>query len=269
MEQKWLFGAIVVLLMVLSGTFGYVLANGNNQKSYFSNDPSNTQSSYNSQNTSLNSSNIGEHTLSVTGVGSAEGKPDSVQMRFGVITEVSKDVGADEAVNRNSAEMNQVIESLKEEGIREKDIETSSFNLSFRRDYTKHRERSEIIGYKVTHMLSVKTQDTSIVGNLIDVAVDSGANNVGSIVFTFSEDRSDELEALARERAGEDASNKAEGIANSLGVEVTGVYNVAEERYQPHRTYDEAELAQGDSTSIVPPSSLEKAVTLNVIFKIE
>lgn len=266
MEQKWLVGIVVVLLVALSGTFGYVLADRGNQNSLLNNNNNNNSS--NSQYTSLNSNNSGDHTLSVTGIGSAEGKPNSARMQVGVVTEVSEDVGAEEAVRRNSVAINEVIESLKEEGVSEDDIETSSFDLSVRRDYIESRKRSEIIGYRVTHMLSVTTPDTNVVGKLIDVAVDSGANEIGSIVFTFSEERSDELEVLARERAAEDARNKAEAIANSLGVEITGVLKVSE-GYQPYRAYDEAKVAEGGSTTIMPPSSLEKVISLNVVFTIE
>lgn len=267
MKQKWLVGIIVVLLIAMSGTFGYILAGRDNQDNLFSSNSSGFQLTPSSQNMSLNSSNSGEHTLNVTGVGFAEGKPDSVQMQVGVITEVSKDVGADEAVKRNSTAINQVIESLKEEGISEDDIETSRFDLSVRRDYIKYRKRSEIIGYRVTHMLKVTTSDSDTVGRLIDIAVDSGANEIGSIVFTFSEEKSDELEVLARERAAEDAKHRAEAIADSLGAEITGVYKVSE-GYQSYPRWDKAKLGEGGSTAIMPPSSLKKVIDLNVVFTI-
>lgn len=266
MERKLLYGVIVVLSIALSGVSGYAIASGKNTENLSNDLPYNSDL----QNADLNFSETGNNlnTINVTGTGIAEGKPDSVEMEIGVITEVSKDVGADEATERNSSSINEVIESLKEEGVEEEDIETSRYNLSVQREYKDRGEdRREITGYRVVHTLSIETSDTEKAGKLIDIAVDSGANEVGGIQFIFSEEKAGEIETNARGKAAEDARDKAEVIADSLGVEIIGVSEVTE-GYQTYPRYDGIDAAEDRSTSIAAPDSLEKRISLDVVFVI-
>jgi uncharacterized protein len=70
--------------------------------------------------------------------------------------------------------------------------------------------------YILTQMVQVRIADIDMVGEVIDTALDSGANRVSNIRFEV-EDRQDAIEQ-ARELAVEEARAKAEHLAELTGV---------------------------------------------------
>ena len=65
--------------------------------------------------------------ISVTGEGKAYSKPDIAMINLGMHSEALK---SQDAVDKNNTIMNNVINSVKDLGIEEKDIKTTSYNLS-------------------------------------------------------------------------------------------------------------------------------------------
>jgi len=205
-------------------------------------------------------------TIAVTGMGRASAKPNQAQLRLGAR---SQETTATETLAKNAESMNKVIGALKGMGIPEKDIETSYFSLYPR--YSTYGET--LIGFEATHMLSVTTTSLDKVGEIIDGAVEAGANSVGGVYFTFTEDKFQELNEQARQGAVEDAKAKAETIATSLAVKIIGVASATEETgYYPspyYYPYDIAVIGASPPTPIMPPTEVEVTVTIRVTYIIE
>lgn len=72
--------------------------------------------------------------------------------------------------------------------------------------------------FRIVQMLQVRVSDIDSAGEVIDTALDSGANRVAGVSFE-AEDRDDAIRE-ARELAVEDARQKAEHLAELTGVEV-------------------------------------------------
>jgi uncharacterized protein YggE len=70
--------------------------------------------------------------------------------------------------------------------------------------------------YTLVQLVEVRITDIEMVGDVIDTALDAGANRVGSISFEV-EDRQGAIEQ-AREQAVDEARNKAEHLAELTGV---------------------------------------------------
>jgi len=196
-------------------------------------------------------------TIVVTGLGSASAKPDQAELRLGVST---KGATATEALTKNAESMGRIMEKIKAMEMVE-EIETSRFSL--RPDYSRMVEKLE--GLIVDHVFRVTTTDLDKVGEIIDKAVETGANKVEMINYTFKRDTLEELSKRARQKAMSDAKAKAETIADSLGVEIVGISNAIEDTY-PYTKGAPPPLASGVSPMIAPPTEKEIVVQIKVTF---
>ena len=207
-------------------------------------------------------------TIAVTGWGRASAKPNQAKLSLGVM---SQETTATEALAKNSESMNNVIEALKASGIPEEDIETSGFSIYPR--YSSYGET--LIGFEVNHMLKITTTKLDGVGEIIDRAVEAGANRVQMVYFTFTEDKLNELRELARQGAVEDAKVRAETIADSLEIKIIGVAGATEETgYYPSPYYYEYSLYVPAApipapSPIMPPTEVEVTVMIRVTYIIE
>lgn len=166
--------------------------------------------------------------FSVTGSGTVYAKADIANITVGLETEV-KDTAA-EATTENTDKMNDIISAVKELGIEEKDIKTTSYRLSPSYEWTEDRGR-ELIGYQVSQSVTLKVRDLEKIGDIITETTARGANQVGNINFTIDDEY--ELKNKARELAIEKAKEKAQMIAEQSGMKLGEIKGVNENSYQP------------------------------------
>lgn len=165
------------------------------------------------------------YNIKVEGDGSVKAVPDMVKIEIGVETQ-NENLKIAQKENTNIT--NDVIYSLKEMDIDEKDIQTISYTVEKMYDYV----RGERIfkGYKVVNRLIVTVHDVTIVGAVIDTAVEKGANMIGNIEFQLS-NISDYYER-ALSLAVEDSVSKAKNIGYTLGIDVNNIpIKILEEKY--------------------------------------
>lgn len=164
----------------------------------------------------------GEMTISVSGEGEVLALPDIGQFSFSV-----RAAGADAVeAQENSAEaINAILAYLEEEGVDEKDIKTQNYNLNPKYRYEERVCAFEgycppgervIDGYEVHQSVSVKVRDLDNAGVLISGAGENGATNISSLQFTIDDESALQAEARAKAIAG--AKEKAEVLANDLGM---------------------------------------------------
>jgi len=84
------------------------------------------------------------------------------------------------------------------------------------------------------------------VGEVIDVAIDAGADEVQRIEFGLSEEREREVRETAIENAMANAEGDATVLADSSGLELAGAYSVstANAGVTPYRVSDAAVMAE-------------------------
>lgn len=213
-------------------------------------------------------SNNGNATISVSGRGIVSEDPNQVEIRLGVETE---DKNVSKALANNSLRMNATMEALKTLGISEDEIETSRFNIYTIRDY--EHKPVEIVGYRVTNEIMVKTGDLDKTGEIIRAAIDAGANNVREVVFGLDETKEKESKYAAINEACEDAKGKAGVIATGFGLNITRVMEIKESSVYvtPYRAgggYDE--YAMPIPAPVLPPiepGEIEVSATINVVYE--
>jgi len=203
-----------------------------------------------------------QKTISLTGAGTASATADEATIRMGV--EVTKDSAA-EAISDNAESMAGVIDALLLHGISEDDIQTTSYSVYPQYDWTE--DGRVLLGYTVTNMVQVTVKDLDIVGDVIDAAGSAGANRMDGISFGLSDAKMQELKNTAYVLALGDATDKADLIAETLGLTISGVQSVTENSYVPARTYVEIAEMGGDmamSRAPTPIISGDLSVSVNV-----
>jgi uncharacterized protein YggE len=201
-----------------------------------------------------------QKTISLTGSGSASAQADQATVDLGVqITAES----AKEAIGENADNMSAVIAAIKALGVSEDDIVTTSYSVYPQYDYTDSGRVFK--GYTVTNLVQITVKDLDKVGDVIDAAAAAGANQINGISFGLSDAKREELKSNAYITALTDAQDKAEIIASTLGLSISGVQSVTENSYVPVMSYSVAEgVDMAKSYAPTPVLSGELAVTVNV-----
>lgn len=168
-----------------------------------------------------------QNTISVSGEGKVTAAPDVAQVSIGLTTDKAT---VAEAQKENSTKMNEIVAALKTLGIADKDMQTSDYNI-----YPKYEWRqsgtSVLVGYTVTQNLAVKIRDTKKISNVLQVAGEKGANQIGSLSFII--DQPDALKDDARAKAIDNAQLKAKALAKQLGVRLGRIVSFNESSQVP------------------------------------
>lgn len=149
---------------------------------------------------------VEQDTIRTTGSGAVETDPD--RATFTVSVEAHDRDDASAVVDDLSEQADELLAALLEYGVDEDDVTTTRYDLS---------ESSRRNRYEGEHRYRVEVDDPDAVGEVIDVAVDAGADSVGRVQFTLSEQRREELYDDAVEEAVEDAREEAEMYSSAAG----------------------------------------------------
>jgi uncharacterized protein YggE len=213
----------------------------------------------------------------VSATGEADGEPDLAVLSVGV--EATGDA-AGTVRNDLSTAAEDLREALLDAGLDEDDVTTSNYSIRDRLDRRAMEEdgvrpRSdddldEYRYYQGVHTYSVEVSEIDRVGEIIDVAVDAGADNVGRVTFTLSDGRRSDLRETALDRALETAREEAEHIASEVGASITevtvvdaaeGHVDTVSREYLADAAATATPVAEGASTSVEPG---DVTVTANV-----
>jgi uncharacterized protein YggE len=162
-------------------------------------------------------------TIIVTGVGEASAAPDMAVLNLGVDADGET---AAEALQKNSAQMDATIKSLRDAGVDKKDIQTSGLNVSAKYDYSRDNAPPRLVGYQASNRVSVNLRNLDKAGAVIDKAVSVGANRLDSISFAFNDPKP--ITNAARKDAVADARSKAELYADAAGVKLGQVIQISD-----------------------------------------
>lgn len=197
------------------------------------------------------------YNIKVEGNGSVIIDPDLATITFGIITE---DEDLQKAQIENQQRANTVLKALMGIGIKRDDIQTIDYRVEKIYEYIEGERVFK--GYKVINRFRVTVRDVENVGEVIDVAVNNGANEVSNISFSLSQPNIHYRKALSM--AVSNAVTKALQIGRTLGVKVNPTpLRLIEESYEsdyiPRQpTY----RAPEEETPILPQDVIIKAKVL-------
>ncbi len=218
----------------------------------------------------MNSSGFSsQNTISVSGTSTIKAMPDIIGVYFNVDTQGAT---SSEAADKNSEIVDSLTNSLISKGFEREDIKTQSYSVYPEYDYK--TGTGKITGYRATHSLRVElsADDSEKIGDVLDSGVDSGAG-ISYINFELSQENQNKYKGEAMKLAAQDATSKAEGIAEGLDKKLGKLVSVSVDSYDyiPWLARDfagaTAAEAKQEATSIVP-SEQEVSARVTAVFKI-
>jgi uncharacterized protein len=210
--------------------------------------------------------------FTVSGEGKAVAIPDQATVNAGITVQATTVAEAQNKVNQTA---DKIIKDLKQLGLSDKDIKTT--NYSVYPNYGTSRtmgtsgsagspialpmmepaippvpvtiEQQQIVGYTVTQNLEIKVKPIEKANKVVDAVTADGANQVGDVNFTFSDNLSKSLEQQATEQAVNDAKQNAQSLANISGIHLGKIVNVVKNSNQPRPLMMAAGMAKTDQAS--------------------
>lgn len=194
-----------------------------------------------------------QRTINVSGVGIVTAVPDVLRATIGV---ESENANLSEALAENNNRMTAVLAKLTELGVEDKDIQTSNFFISERRD-----RDGNITGFFVNNNVNVTLRNLDTAGTILDEVIQAGANRVNGIQLAISD--TTELLSQARALAVEDAQAKAKEFTDAAGMFLGNPITISEAGgFQGGNA--RVAVAEATADFSIPISAGESAVTVNV-----
>jgi uncharacterized protein YggE len=205
--------------------------------------------------------------ISVSGTGSAFGAPDVALLQMGVsVLKPSVEDAREEAASA----MQDVLNSMKDNGIDDEDIQTTRFSVQAEYDYEDGTQ--DLRGFRVTNIVTAKLRDIDKASDVLDDAIEAGGDLVEVQSVEFTIDDPDELRQEARREAVEDARQKAETLADLAGVSMGRPLSITEsEGYLPVYYRGEAEAAVPAPAEPTPieVGELEVSIDVQIVYAID
>lgn len=158
-----------------------------------------------------------------TGEGLVQAVPDRAWI---TITAESRAGNPREAQRRNVEAMTPVIDKLRAAGIPADAIRTVGYDLQQEWDFVNNKRVSR--GYVARNTIDVRVDNIERVGELLEMAVGSGATSVGGIRFDLKDRAKLEREALRLAVA--EAHGDADAAAAAAGLTIARVLRIDAER---------------------------------------
>lgn len=159
--------------------------------------------------------------ITVTGEARKSVVPDVAEITVGVQTNPLPTAQA--ALSELTGAFQKVVEAVKGISIPEKDIKTTNFSLSPTYDYADGRQA--LRGFTASEQIVVTIRDLDKVGDVIEQATKTGANQVGGVNFTVSDEVA--VRSQVEEDAIKQARDKAQRLAKALGASLGDVKRYA------------------------------------------
>lgn len=160
----------------------------------------------------------------VNGRGQLDVEPDIATLSMGVEARAASVADARQSA---AAAMEEVLDTVKNQGVEEDDVETTSFRIQPQITYREIRtqdggrtNKQEITGYIVTNQVQITIRDLENVGTVVDAAAGAAGDLVRINHIGFSVEDPSQYGEQLRRRAAEDAKAKAQIYADAMGVQL-------------------------------------------------
>jgi len=165
-------------------------------------------------------------TITVVGEGKVSLEPDIAIINVGAEARAKTVSEAKAEVDNQMAEITSALQSA---GVAEEDIQTSSYYIRYMREPIPLGEGPALEiqeEYSVSNMVRVTVRQVGRAGDMLDTAVQAGANQVFGVTFTVSDEST--WKSQARTSAMTDAKSRAQELANLADIGLGEVISVSE-----------------------------------------
>ncbi|AYV21774.1 oxidative stress defense protein [Vibrio mediterranei] len=158
--------------------------------------------------------------ISTTGYGEIEATPDMAEFSVRV---VQSQMNADQAKQGVDSVVDKFLSGLMSEGIEKKDIQSSNLYLSPQYHYPE-KGKPELVGYRASRTVTVQVMDLENLNNYLDLALESGINQVDNIQLKVKDQG--QYQEAARMAAIKDAQSKAASLAKGFDQNLGKVWRI-------------------------------------------
>ena len=214
-----------------------------------------------------------ERTITVSKSGKVSGAPDMAVIRAAI-----EATGDDQTAVRDelSRRAERLIEALQDAGVDAEAITTDRFGIRQRTDRQPVEPTDDPEGdggteepaYIGTHAFRIEVDDADAAGDIVDTAVEAGADDIGRIGYTLSEERQAELREEALQSALAAARTEAEFVAGEVDASVGDVVTVDTDQDRISPVYETTEDDGGRSTTLQPDDVTVRA-TATVSYRLD
>jgi uncharacterized protein len=183
--------------------------------------------------------------LIVTGSGLVAATPDQATVRLGILRQANVAQTAQEQAN---ALANEILSAILKIGIPAPQIKTSRLTLSpvYAPRTSESRDAPRIVAYNAVNSISIRLDNLSLIGPVIDAGLKAGANQLEGVQFALRDDLPQREEAL--KKAVNEARRKASAMAEAMNVELHEVLEISE------GTSSNGEIVGYAKVATTPPS---------------
>ena len=206
--------------------------------------------------------------ITVSGEGKATGQPDIAILSLGIST-LRPTVA--EARNEAASTMQKVIDSVKGNGVAEKDIQSAQYSIYPEYDYSIVASQ-KLLGYRITNTVTIKVRDIDKTSDVLDGATAAGGDLTQVQGISFTIDEPDALRDQAREDAVNDAKARAQRLADTAGVKLGDPISITEGSVSlpvPMKSIALDSRGAAEQATPIQPGELDIDLTVQVVFAIE
>ena len=189
--------------------------------------------------------------MEVTGQAKVAETPDRVYIDIGVSTQAQK---SEDAASQNATRLSAVLAAVKHAAGAGAQLTTTEYSISPNYNYPRNGGTPTVVGYTVSNVVQVRLDDLRRVGRVIDVATQSGSNNVQNIRFSLRDERAPRSEALRE--AALNARQDADALAGALDLRVVRVLSVDEQSPGVEPVYPRGRLF-AQALAVAAPTPVE------------
>ncbi len=211
-------------------------------------------------------------TIQVSGEGKLDTRPDIATITASVITR-----GADAAKVQQdgTTKMNSVIAFVKAQGVKEQDIQTTSYNVYPTNRWDPKSGEQILTGYEASQSITIKVRgidkSTDKVNAIAGGIVPAGANQVSGVQYMI--ENPEVQRAAARAQAFDNAAMKAREMAKQNGVRIARVITFSESNSYGGPIYYDRAMVAGKAGEVAPmptiePGTEEVRVSVSVTYEI-
>jgi uncharacterized protein len=207
--------------------------------------------------------------LVVTGNGQVMATPDEANVRLGIVRQAP---AAQAAQDQANAVAQQILNEIRKLGVTPEKIQTARLVLSpvYAPRSPESRDAPRIVAYNASNTVTVRLEDLSFVGPVIDAGLKAGANQLEGVQFGLRNELPSRQQAL--KQAVNEARGKAEAMAEALRVNLGEVLEVSEggsisPRFEALNGRVFA-AAQADVATPVSPGQIDVSATVTIRYRI-
>lgn len=206
-------------------------------------------------------------TITVSGVGEVKADPDSALVQFGI---ENKAVTAKEAQEANNAVMAKIIDELVRMGIKKEDIQTEYFSLYPEYNYDRENGTQTLVGYRAVNEVRVQVKDIASLGEVIDAAINAGANRIQNVTYGIQDDTEFSHEAM--KLAIQNAMEKARVMAEAAGAKIGGILSLSDSGVHAGGVQlfgEQLKTMRADTSAALAPGQVTVTSQVQMVFWLE